>query len=98
PGAGGAPMLVIVIVTGDATATTGMNCGFNGSQNSMEFFAFTRKSMWLRFVPVGKYRRNTNTPIAPRVISVSCRFSVLARVILDRMNRIHKMAKRCGTL
>jgi hypothetical protein len=34
-----------VIVTGDGTATTGMNCGFAGSQNSIAFFASARKSM-----------------------------------------------------
>jgi len=44
PDAGG-DSLASVIVTGEATATTGMNCGFNGSQNSIAFFAFTRKSM-----------------------------------------------------
>jgi len=43
-----------VITTGERTATTGMNCGFDGSHVSITFEPVARKSMWLRFVPVGK--------------------------------------------
>jgi hypothetical protein len=37
--------VVIASETGEATATTGINCGLSGSQNSIVFVASTRKSM-----------------------------------------------------
>ena len=48
-----------VITTGERTATTGMNCGLAGSQNSSTPFPSIRKSMWFTLEPVGSRRTTT---------------------------------------
>jgi hypothetical protein len=52
----GSRSAVRLATTGDRAATTGMNCGLAGSQNSSAPFPSTRKSMWFKLVPVGRSR------------------------------------------